>query len=57
MNRTTRLKSDYIKALKAGDGVSEVREDRARLQAARERSGLTRLPMSTLLRTLQQKAK
>ena len=26
MDRTTRLKNDYVKALKEGEGVSEVRE-------------------------------
>lgn len=52
MERTTLLKNNYIKALKAGEGASEVREDWARLQAARERSGLTRQPMSALLHYL-----
>jgi hypothetical protein len=44
-HRATRRKNDYIKALKAGESVTEVREDWARFQAAREGSSLPRQPM------------
>ena len=37
--------------------MAAVREDWARLQEARERSGLTRQPISTLLRAPQAKPK
>ena len=57
MDRTTRLKNDYSKSVKAGEGVSEVRDAWAKLQEKRVESGLTRQPMSTLLRAPQEQNK
>jgi hypothetical protein len=56
-DRSTRVKADYIKAVRAGESTTEARAAWTKLQEARVNNGYTRQPLSELLKAPQNQAK
>jgi hypothetical protein len=56
-DRSTRVKADYIKAMRAGESTTEARAAWTKLQEARVNNGYTRQPLSELLKAPQNQAK
>jgi hypothetical protein len=56
-DRSTKIKADYIKAVRAGESTAEARAAWTKLQEARVNNGYTRQPLSELLKAPQSQAK
>ena len=56
-DRSTKIKADYVKAMRAGESTAEARAAWNKLQEARVNNGYTRQPLSELLRAPQSQAK
>jgi hypothetical protein len=56
-DRSTKVKAQYIKAVRAGESTAEARDAWAKLQEARVKNGYTRQPLSELLKAPQSQAK
>lgn len=56
-DRSTKIKAEYVKAMRAGESTAEVRAAWNKLQEARVKNGYSRQPMSELLRAPQSQAK
>jgi len=56
-DRSTKIKAEYVKAMRAGESTAEVRAAWNKLQEARVKNGYTRQPMSELFRAPQSQAK
>jgi hypothetical protein len=56
-DRSTKIKAEYVKAMRAGEPTAEVRAAWNKLQEARVKNGYTRQPMSELFRAPQSQAK
>lgn len=56
-DRSTKVKADYIKAMRAGESTAEARAAWTKLQEARVNNGYTRQPLSELLKAPQNQAK
>jgi hypothetical protein len=56
-DRSTKIKADYVKAVRAGESTAEVRAAWNKLQEARVKNGYSRQPMSELFRAPQSQAK
>jgi hypothetical protein len=56
-DRATKVKADYIKAVRNGESTAEARAAWTKLQEARVNNGYTRQPLSELLKAPQSQAK
>jgi hypothetical protein len=56
-DRSTKIKADYIRAIRSGESTEEARTAWMKLQEARVENGYTRQPLSELLRAPQSQAK
>lgn len=56
-DRSTKIKADYVKAVRAGESTEAIRAAWNKLQEARVKNGYTRQPLSELLRAPQSQAK
>jgi hypothetical protein len=56
-DRSTKVKADYIKAVRSGESTTEARAAWTKLQEARANNGYTRQPLSELLKAPQVQAK
>jgi tetratricopeptide (TPR) repeat protein len=56
-DRSTKIKAQYVKAIRAGESTEEARKSWMKLQDARVENGYTRQPMSELLRAPQSQTK
>jgi hypothetical protein len=56
-DRSTKVKAQYIKAIRAGESTAEARDAWNKLQEARVKNGYTRQPLSELLKSPQSQAK
>jgi hypothetical protein len=56
-NRSTKIKADYIKAIRSKESTAEARDAWTKLQEARVNNGYTRQPLSELLKAPQAQAK
>jgi hypothetical protein len=56
-DRSTKVKAQYIKAIRAGESTAEARDAWNKLQEARVENGYTRQPLSELLKSPQSQAK
>lgn len=56
-DRSTKIKAEYVKAMRAGESTAEVRAAWNKLQEARVKNGYSRQPMSELFRAPQSQAK
>jgi hypothetical protein len=56
-DRSTKIKADYVKAIRAGTSTAEARAAWMKLQEARVNNGYTRQPLSELLRAPQTQTK
>jgi len=56
-DRSTKVKADYIKAMRSGESTAEARAAWTKLQEARANNGYTRQPLSELLKAPQAQAK
>jgi hypothetical protein len=56
-DRSTKIKADYVKAMRAGESTAEIRAAWNKLQEARVKNGYSRQPMSELFRAPQAQAK
>jgi hypothetical protein len=56
-DRSTKVKADYIKAVRSGESTADARAAWTKLQEARVNNGYTRQPLSELLKAPQTQAK
>jgi hypothetical protein len=56
-DRSTKVKADYIKAVRSGESTADARAAWTKLQEARANNGYTRQPLSELLKAPQAQAK
>jgi hypothetical protein len=56
-DRSTKIKADYVRAIRAGESTEESRKAWTKLQEARVENGYTRQPMSELIRAPQSQTK
>jgi hypothetical protein len=56
-DRSTKVKAEYVKAVRAGKSTAEARAAWTKLQEARVKNGYTRQPLSELIRAPQTQAK